>query len=212
MPPSLQAAQEALTQLTTERPESEPLPEIQVRFFFAKFVGRTVADFVMILAGLMQLLQPQRCLAPLETFPVVRVFFEPSEGGRGRLASHALEDNSPAQAQAQAQAGSFMCSSTLQVQSSMLTALPVYLVCSRRKRQNKNRWQRNETNTAKNTREDEKQTAGRKSHTAIFRSSPPSIHWTLSSLRMSASKAVLNRMQLALDATRPTPCGASRLV
>ena len=115
MPPSLQAAQEALTQLTTERPESEPLPEIQVRFFFAKFVGRTVADFVMILAGLMQLLQPQRCLAPLETFPVVRVFFEPSEGGRGRLASHALEDNSPAQAQAQAQAGSFMCSSTLQL-------------------------------------------------------------------------------------------------
>lgn len=56
--PSMQAAQEALKQLTTERPENEPLPEIQVRFI-TKFLGASrssVADFVTIPAGLMQLL------------------------------------------------------------------------------------------------------------------------------------------------------------
>lgn len=54
----MQAAQEALKQLTTERPENEPLPEIQVRFI-TKFLGASrssVADFVTIPAGLMQLL------------------------------------------------------------------------------------------------------------------------------------------------------------
>lgn len=54
----MQAAQEALKQLTTERPENEPLPEIQVRWF-TKFLGAYVvasADFVTIPAGLMQLL------------------------------------------------------------------------------------------------------------------------------------------------------------
>ena len=39
-----------------------------------------------------------------------------------------------------------------------------------------------------------------------------STHWTLSSIRMSASKAVLCRMPLTLHATRPAPHGASRLV
>ena len=38
------------------------------------------------------------------------------------------------------------------------------------------------------------------------------IHWTLSSMYKSASKAVLSRMQLTHHATRPTPHGASRLV
>ena len=39
-----------------------------------------------------------------------------------------------------------------------------------------------------------------------------SVLWTLSSICESASKAVFSGMQLTLHATRPTPCGASRLV